>query len=138
MYWALIKNNKVVNAIKAKEDFINRIQQDYDYCIDVTNMEERPTIGWLYENGQFINPFIQIRKQERLEEIRKLRDEKLKESDYMVNEIILGLREDKEAVAQYRQSLLDMTNQFKNEDGSANDLLDDNFSFESLVWPEKP
>lgn len=78
----------------------------------------------------------------KLSDLRAKRDIKLCcEVDVMINELQLGIRTDTTAVKDYRQSLLDITNDYKNHatdtthktniDAKADDWSD-------LTWPTAP
>jgi hypothetical protein len=54
--YALVKNGIVENVISAEQEFINQIQSQWDECIDVTSLETKPGIGWLYADSEFENP----------------------------------------------------------------------------------
>jgi hypothetical protein len=59
MRYALIKNNKVVNIIKANNDFITLIQNQYDFCICTDELENQPSIGWDYIDSVFSEPIVE-------------------------------------------------------------------------------
>jgi hypothetical protein len=59
MDFALIKNNVVINIIVADQNFIDLISNQYDACVRVDNLEVRPSINWIYENGQFQDPNVE-------------------------------------------------------------------------------
>lgn len=46
--WCLIKNGTVVNVIVADDDFITKIQSQYDHAIRVDGCEVRPGMGMTY------------------------------------------------------------------------------------------
>jgi hypothetical protein len=56
MIYALIKDGEVKNVIKAEADFIAQIAEQWDLCVEVSELEERPSVGWKHENGEFKNP----------------------------------------------------------------------------------
>lgn len=47
-YFALIKNNIVVNVIVADDSFLPLIKDQYDLIIEVTDLDHRPSIGHSY------------------------------------------------------------------------------------------
>jgi hypothetical protein len=51
--YALINNNVVVNVIVADADFIALIQNQYQYCVSITNNPGDPGIGWTYDGTSF-------------------------------------------------------------------------------------
>lgn len=54
--YALINNNVIENTIKADEDFIAVISNDYDYIVNITNNSIMPSIGWVLENDNTFKP----------------------------------------------------------------------------------
>lgn len=54
--FALIKNGVVVNTIVADDDFIDQIEDQYDHCVDTSDMIQRPPIGWSYDGSNFTPP----------------------------------------------------------------------------------
>lgn len=56
MIIALVKENIVVNTIVADQAFVDYIRNDFQACIDITNLNPKPGIGWQYVEGSFINP----------------------------------------------------------------------------------
>ena len=54
--YALIKNNKVENTIVAEQNFIDSIQNQYDYCIRIDQIDT--PCKWIKDNEQdvFENP----------------------------------------------------------------------------------
>lgn len=58
MIFALVNENVVQNMIIAEQEFIDSISSEWQFCIDVTEMENQPCIGWSYDsvNDLFIDP----------------------------------------------------------------------------------
>lgn len=54
--YALIKNEIVENIIVATEGFIKVACTHYDACVEVTDLEVKPSIGWKYIEGEFSPP----------------------------------------------------------------------------------
>lgn len=54
--YALINNGIIENTIKADQDFINYINNDYQSIIEITNTNPIPSIGWEFDGINFINP----------------------------------------------------------------------------------
>lgn len=51
--FAIIENGKVENVIVASPEFIEKLEKQ---TIEVTEMENRPGPGWLYDGETFSNP----------------------------------------------------------------------------------
>lgn len=131
-YYALIKNQKVLTITKMTEDQKSQLESDISF-IELDRSQPFPGVGFHYVNEEFIDVEGRSKK---LKEIRSMRDEKLVECDNMINELCLGIRNDKDAIKAYRQALLDITNSYKNENGEASESLD---SVEVKdIWPAKP
>lgn len=79
---------------------------------------------------------LQSRK-DKLNELRKLRDIKLKEVDVMINELSLGIRTDKQAIIDYRQALKDVPNQYIKVNNDPKVSVD-SIDLANYVWPTKP
>lgn len=56
MTWALIKDGKVVNVILASAEFISTISGQYQACIDITNSDPCPHIGWVFDGSTLTDP----------------------------------------------------------------------------------
>ena len=52
--FALIKDGIVVNIIVSDHSHINSISGQYEACIDIANMKNKPNIGDLYRCGRFL------------------------------------------------------------------------------------
>ena len=52
--WALIRDGAVQNTVVW--DGVGSYFDGYDAVIDITNMENAPGRGWLYQDGAFIEP----------------------------------------------------------------------------------
>lgn len=59
-YYALIKDNLVKSVIVAESSFLPQIESEYDYIIDVTSIESRPSVEDSYypDTGAFISNII--------------------------------------------------------------------------------
>jgi len=55
MIFAIIENGLVVNLIVADQDFVDKV---YPGSVDVTDLDPRPEIGWIYEKKKFKEPVI--------------------------------------------------------------------------------
>lgn len=53
--YALIKSGLVINTIKADDNFISIINNQYDEIIDVTEYETYPSIGYVWDGTIFID-----------------------------------------------------------------------------------
>lgn len=94
-----------------------------------------PSVLALTENSSLATQARQASRDEKLEKLRLLRDEKLeKEVDVAINEVTLGLRSDVSEIAAYRQALLDFTETYKKVDGHAKAIID-NLDLENISWP---
>ena len=51
MEFAIVQNNIVENIIVADEAFV---QEFYPDAIRIDNLENRPSVGWLYQDNEFI------------------------------------------------------------------------------------
>jgi len=90
--YALIKNNKVENIILAGENIVDKIAQNYDEVINVTDTPEAK-IGFNYDGENFSSPEealiedenvvvdLDQLKADKTDEIRKQRNELLKKTD---------------------------------------------------------
>lgn len=56
MIWALVKDGKIENMIVADETFIPHISAQYSHCVNVTDVENKPHIGWNYDGTNFSDP----------------------------------------------------------------------------------
>ncbi len=74
----------------------------------------------------------------KLNELRMKRDEKLKEVDRMINELVLQIRTNEEEVKEYRSALLSITDEYKDEDGHATSSIDNLDLDDSAIWPARP
>lgn len=54
--WALIKDSKVRNVIKAEADFAAKISAAWDATVDVSDLDPQPAIGWDYDGTNFTSP----------------------------------------------------------------------------------
>lgn len=84
---------------------------------------------------------IQATRNSKLKLMRDTRDAKLAEVDIMCNELAVTARADAAAVKVYRQSLLDITNNYKdpeNEEQGAESLDALEKDLSDLMWPTKP
>lgn len=54
--YALIINGLIVNTIKADDNFITYISNDFDQIIDITNLEINPGIEWTYNSQDGFRP----------------------------------------------------------------------------------
>lgn len=91
-----------------------------------------------YEADQ-ASEYIENQRNEKLKLLRSLRDEKLKEVDIMINEVVLQLRDDREDIAAYRQSLMEFTDPYRyvNDPNKAKIAID-SLDLDNINWPEKP
>lgn len=80
---------------------------------------------------------LQQRRNAKLDQLRLLREDKLKAVDLMINELALELRADKEAVKNYRQALLDITSSYKKVNGDAKVAIDNLDLDDESIWPEE-
>lgn len=80
--------------------------------------------------AQAENEKLQALRDLKLDELRVLREPLLKEADHMINDIVLGLRSDVEAVKVYREALKDMTEIYKD-----NPELLDGLDLNNVEWP---
>lgn len=78
----------------------------------------------------------QLLRDNKLSQIRVIRDAKLLGVDVMVNELALGLRSDTQDVIAYRSALLEFTDSYKTN-GVANSSLD-NITVANITWPTAP
>lgn len=93
----------------------------------------------LQESQALIDAKAQSARERKLDLLRALREDKLKEMDHMAVDVALGTRTDGSDVATYKSDLLAITNPYKDENGNADstiDLLQDDLS--DLTWPVKP
>lgn len=81
---------------------------------------------------------VQARRDRKLDELRSMRDEKMKMVDVMVNELVVGDRADTQAVKDYRQALKDITDPYKKVDGHAKAMVDSVDWAEDVEWPDEP
>jgi hypothetical protein len=56
MVYALIKDGVVKNTIVADADFIATIQDQWDYCIRIDQLDPQPSQLWLYDGETFTPP----------------------------------------------------------------------------------
>lgn len=119
--FALIFNNRVVDISETQFE-----------VADGFSWEQAPEgceLGWLYENGQFNNPFEKTQAEidaEKLAYLRNERNKHLKLSDWtQVADVSLSDTKKKEWQT-YRQALRDITQSFQSMD-------DDGFA-----WPVEP
>ena len=56
--WALIKDGKVGNTIRAEADFIPKVSGAWDFTLDVSAMDPQPGLGWDYDGTNFIAPAV--------------------------------------------------------------------------------
>lgn len=56
MIYAVMNNNVVENTIVADKKFIDKF---YKGAIDITNVEPRPSIGWILENDVWTAPVVE-------------------------------------------------------------------------------
>lgn len=91
------------------------------------------------EGGVELVKDVQKDREAKLALMRMMREPKLKEADLMINDLVVGDRDDHAAVQLYRNQLKGITDSYKDEQGAATDALD---SLESdlsdLAWPAKP
>ena len=54
--WALVKDGVVVNIVAGGDKEFFESHPDYSEMqhIETTDIENKPTVGWLYEDGEFI------------------------------------------------------------------------------------
>jgi hypothetical protein len=72
-------------------------------------------------------------------QLRDLRDAKLKEVDVMINELVLGDRNDAAAIKTYRQELLTFTDDYRYaNDPTRAKVAIDNVDLANVAWPEEP
>lgn len=82
---------------------------------------------------------VQAGREAKLSKMRSQRAAKIAEVDIMVNELALGKRADTSAVSDYRDALLAITDDYKDENGAATadiDALAADLS--DLIWATKP
>lgn len=53
MIFADIENGLVKNTFIADQEFVN---DHYPNAVEITDMNPRPSFGWIYEDGKFIEP----------------------------------------------------------------------------------
>lgn len=56
MEYALVNENLVKNIIVADADFVQSIQSEWQAVIDITGLNPKPRINWIYQGGEFIAP----------------------------------------------------------------------------------
>lgn len=101
-------------------------------CIKCENDE-------IVEDAEKVADKLQAQREAKLSLMRSQRDVKLKEVDIMINELALAERSDSAAIAAYRTALKAITDDYKEQDGSASadcDALEADLS--DLVWPTAP
>lgn len=81
---------------------------------------------------------LQDHRDAKLNEIRAMRDERMKAVDIIVNELVVGDRSDNAAVKVFRQALLDITIPYKKVDGHAKAMIDGVDLNEDINWPDEP
>lgn len=64
MIYALVKNGVVINTIVADDNFISTISSNYDACVRVDNIDNPPSIDWLYDGQNFTDPTLELPPQE--------------------------------------------------------------------------
>jgi len=86
-----------------------------------------------------IDAKVQVDRERQLALMRQMREPKLVVADHMVNDLVTGDRTDTADVQAYRNSLKDITNTFKDEQGAAKDTIDSlEADLSNLTWPTKP
>lgn len=93
------------------------------------------------EGGIEIIANVQPGRDAKLALMREMREPKLKEVDLMINDLVMGDREDTEAVQLYRNQLKNITDNYKDEEDSSQgtDALDNlELDLSDLNWPSKP
>lgn len=80
----------------------------------------------------------QNERNKKLTQVRAKRDELLKQVDRMVNELVLGVRNDSEEVRGYRAALLSFTDLYKNQAGDATAAIDSLDIDDADSWPTAP
>lgn len=91
------------------------------------------------EDAELLTAKLQRQREAKLSLMRSQRDAKMKDVDVMVNELVLDERVDGAAIAAYRTALKVITDDYKEQDGSASsgcDTLEADLS--DLVWPIAP
>lgn len=119
--YALLLNNKVVDV--AENQFEVHESMSWVDCPDDVK------IGWIIENGQFVDPLYRSQEEIAAFELRSLRserDRKLKESDWTQLADVALTDTKKTEWSNYRQALRDITESFQ----SVND--------EGFAWPTEP
>jgi len=109
----------------------------YIDCIKIQLNEETSEIE-IVVDADAIQPAQKVRN-DKLARFRELRQPLLDEVDVMVNELVLDIRADKEAIVAYRDALKAATDDYKyvsdsNKAKAAMDAVD----VENYSWPEKP
>lgn len=61
MQWiyAQIKDGEIKNTIVADAEFIKEVASQWDFIIDITDMDPQPAIGWLYDGQDFSPPVVE-------------------------------------------------------------------------------
>lgn len=106
--------------------------QDAD--VDVDESGQRFAV----ENQQLKAARTQASRNQKLAQTRFKRDELLKQVDVMVNELALGVRNDQQAVRDYRAELLSFTNMYKDQNGNATAAIDSLDIDDADSWPTAP
>lgn len=57
MYYAQIKDNEVKNVIVLEDPtLVDLFSENYDVLIDVSDLDQRPGPGWIYDGQTFSPP----------------------------------------------------------------------------------
>lgn len=56
--YAVIDDGVVVNTIVADDGFAALIAREHQAVLEITNLAPTPSIGWGYDNQQFLNPYL--------------------------------------------------------------------------------
>lgn len=59
MIYALIKNGIIENTIVADANFISIIENNWDSCIRIDELDPMPGISWTYDGNNFSEPIIE-------------------------------------------------------------------------------
>jgi len=130
-----------VKAQMSQEKWIKEGESDVTEDPQDLSWTHMPSVMELVEDQDLLDAKVQRGRDAKLALMRSQREEKLKEMDFMINDLTLALRADTAAVAQYKADLQAVTDSHKdgqdpNKGLSSLDALAEDLS--DLTWPTKP
>lgn len=60
MIYALVNSNLVVNVANGSQEWAHAVAPNYQFVVDITDVELEPTVGWSYNGVQFSPPTVSL------------------------------------------------------------------------------